>query len=72
MGRLHEDLLSEDNKYPRQRWHKPLIPALAGQRQAGLCGLEANLVYRMSAMTGSVNQKQRPPQKNKKNALSTV
>ena len=31
----------------------PLIPALRKQRQADLCELEASLVYRASAGTGS-------------------
>jgi hypothetical protein len=41
-------------------WLTPLIPALAGQRQADLCELEASLVYISSSRITRATQQRDP------------
>jgi hypothetical protein len=44
----------------------PLIPALQRERQADLCKLKANLVYRVSSRTARATQKKKYLEKNQK------
>jgi hypothetical protein len=45
-----------------QFWYMSLVPAFSRQRQADLCGIEANLVYRASFRTVRDTYKQQQQQ----------
>lgn len=45
--------------------HRPLIPALGKERQAGLCELEDSLVHRVPGQSGQQQQQQHVLNNNK-------